>query len=111
MHTAEKINGSDGGGCCYVYALSECAEKIIEEVGKLGYPGKFLTQHTGVRVDEKRIEHGVAIKTLDFEEAKKCGLVKNADLYNSYIDGIINMINTDAIRACRRDDGKETRFS
>ncbi len=46
-----KINGSGGGGCCYVYAPRECAEKIIEEVGKLGYPGKILTQDTGVRVD------------------------------------------------------------
>lgn len=49
---------------------------------------------------EKRIEKGVSIKTLDFEKAKKCGLVKIADLYNSYIDSIINMINMDAIRAC-----------
>ena len=49
---------------------------------------------------EKRIEKGVSIKTLDFEKAKKCGLVKIADLYNSYIDSIISMINMDAIRAC-----------
>ena len=46
-----KINGSGGGGCCYVYAPREAAEKIIEEVEKLGYPGKILTQDTGVRVD------------------------------------------------------------
>ncbi|MBR3847991.1 MAG: hypothetical protein IKM21_01730 [Oscillospiraceae bacterium] len=46
-----KINGSGGGGCCYVYAPREEAEKIIEEVEKLGYPGKILTQDTGVRVD------------------------------------------------------------
>ncbi len=49
---------------------------------------------------EERIERGVAIKTLDFEKAKNCGLVKIADLYNSYIDSIISMINMDAIRAC-----------
>ncbi len=49
---------------------------------------------------EKRIEKGVAIKTLDFEKAKTSGVVKIADLYNSYIDSIISMINMDAIRAC-----------
>lgn len=46
-----KINGSGGGGCCFVYAPREKAEKIIEAVEKLGYPGKILVQDTGVRVD------------------------------------------------------------
>ena len=49
---------------------------------------------------EKRIERGVAIKALDFEKAKASGMVKIADLYNSYIDSIISMINMDAIRVC-----------
>ncbi|MBQ7053723.1 MAG: kinase, partial [Oscillospiraceae bacterium] len=46
-----KINGSGGGGCCFVYAPRDKAEAIIEAVGKLGYPGKILVQDTGVRVD------------------------------------------------------------
>ncbi len=46
-----KINGSGGGGCCFVYAPKDKAEKIISEVEKLGYPGKLLVQDTGVRVD------------------------------------------------------------
>jgi len=49
---------------------------------------------------EKRIEAGVSVKSLDFEKAKEMGLVKIADLYNSYIDSIISMINMDAIRKC-----------
>ena len=46
-----KVNGSGGGGCCYVYAAAEDAEKIIKEVGKLGYPGKVLKQDTGFRCE------------------------------------------------------------
>lgn len=46
-----KINGSGGGGCCYVYAPADKADFIIEQVAKLGYPGKVLRQDTGVRVD------------------------------------------------------------
>ena len=46
-----KINGSGGGGCCFVYAPRDKADAIIEAVGKLGYPGKVLVQDTGVRVD------------------------------------------------------------
>ena len=49
---------------------------------------------------EKRIERGLSPKVMDFEEAKEKGLVKIADLYNSYIDSIIGMINMDAIRKC-----------
>lgn len=46
-----KVNGSGGGGCCYVYAASADAEKIIGAVGKLGYPGKVLKQDTGFRCE------------------------------------------------------------
>lgn len=49
---------------------------------------------------EKRIERGVSVKRINFEEGKKSGIIKIADLYNSYIDSIINMINMDAIRKC-----------
>ena len=48
---------------------------------------------------EKRIEAGVTVRQMDFEKAKKEGIIKIADLYNSYIDSIISMINMDAIRA------------
>lgn len=48
---------------------------------------------------EKRIEAGVTVKQMDFEKAVSAGIIKIADLYNSYIDSIISMINMDAIRA------------
>ncbi len=48
---------------------------------------------------EKRIEAGVTVKKMNFERAKSAGIIKIADLYNSYIDSIISMINMDAIRA------------
>ncbi|MBQ3055224.1 MAG: hypothetical protein IJC88_03885 [Oscillospiraceae bacterium] len=46
-----KLNGSGGGGCCYVYAPVEKCDAILEAVGKRGYPGKVLKQDTGVRLD------------------------------------------------------------
>ena len=46
-----KINGSGGGGCCYVYAPRDKAEDIIKAVEAMGYPGKILVQDTGVRCD------------------------------------------------------------
>lgn len=49
---------------------------------------------------EKRIENGVSIKRVDFEKGKEDGIIKIADLYNSYIDSIIGMINMDTIRKC-----------
>lgn len=48
-----KINGSGGGGCCFVYADTACADEIIESVARLGYPARVLHQDTGVRVDEE----------------------------------------------------------
>ncbi len=47
-----KINGSGGGGCCFVYAREEDSEKILLEVGAMGYPGQILRIDSGVRVDE-----------------------------------------------------------
>jgi galactokinase len=44
-----KINGSGGGGCCFVYAEPARAEAIIEAVQALGYPARRLRQDTGVR--------------------------------------------------------------
>ncbi len=46
-----KINGSGGGGCCFVYAPKDRAEEIIAAAEELGYPGKVLVQDTGIRVD------------------------------------------------------------
>ncbi len=46
-----KVNGSGGGGCCYVYAAAKDADRIIEAVGKLDYPAKILKQDTGFRRD------------------------------------------------------------
>lgn len=47
---------------------------------------------------EKRIERGVDVKTMPFEDGVKSGVIKIADLYNSYIDSIISMIDMEAIR-------------
>ena len=46
-----KINGSGGGGCCYVYAAAEDCDKIIKAVAALGYPAQIMQQDTGVRKD------------------------------------------------------------
>ncbi len=47
-----KINGSGGGGCCYVYAVRGKAGTILEQVQKLGYPGKVIVPDSGVRLDK-----------------------------------------------------------
>lgn len=47
-----KINGSGGGGCCYVYAKEEESQKILDSVCALGYTGLILKQDSGVRVDK-----------------------------------------------------------
>lgn len=47
-----KLNGSGGGGCLYVYAKTEDAERILKAVEAEGYPGKILNTDTGARVDE-----------------------------------------------------------
>ncbi|MHB8962174.1 MAG: GHMP family kinase ATP-binding protein [Saccharofermentanales bacterium] len=48
-----KINGSGGGGCCFVYAHQSDAVKIFEAVRILGFPGQILLPDSGVRVDEQ----------------------------------------------------------
>lgn len=47
-----KINGSGGGGCCYVYAHEADSKKILDAVCDKGYWGVILKQDSGVRVDE-----------------------------------------------------------
>ncbi len=47
-----KINGSGGGGCCFVYCPKEKAEKIKEAVSALGFPGRIIHMDKGVRCDE-----------------------------------------------------------
>jgi galactokinase len=47
-----KINGSGGGGCCFVYARNEDADRIIQAVKELGYPGQILHLDTGSRLDK-----------------------------------------------------------
>lgn len=47
-----KINGSGGGGCCYVYAREEDSRNILKQVCDLGYTGIILKQDEGLRVDQ-----------------------------------------------------------
>ncbi|GKX31510.1 hypothetical protein SH1V18_39900 [Vallitalea longa] len=47
-----KINGSGGGGCCYVYAYEKDSKKILDKVCAKGYWGVILKQDSGVRVDK-----------------------------------------------------------
>jgi len=49
-------------------------------------------------VFEKTIAKGVNVIKIPFDEGVKKGLIKVANLYNKYIDSIVNMINIDAIR-------------
>ena len=42
-----KVNGSGGGGCCYVYCATEDAEKILQAVEAQGYPGHILKGDKG----------------------------------------------------------------
>jgi galactokinase len=46
-----KVNGSGGGGCCFVYTREGDGERILEAVKKEGYPGRILNQDNGVRRD------------------------------------------------------------
>ncbi len=50
-----KINGSGGGGCVFAYCSSSDAERILNEVVKLGYPGKILEQDSGLRTDTEEL--------------------------------------------------------
>ncbi|MDD4743350.1 MAG: galactokinase family protein [Eubacteriales bacterium] len=46
-----KVNGSGGGGCCFVYADPADAPAIMAAVEQLGYPSRLLRQDSGVRRD------------------------------------------------------------
>ncbi len=47
---------------------------------------------------EARMERGVTVKSMGFDDGVARGLICKCDLYNSYIDSIISMINMDVIR-------------
>lgn len=47
-----KVNGSGGGGCCYVYAREADAPRILKAVADKGFPGVILKKDTGLRVDQ-----------------------------------------------------------
>lgn len=46
-----KVNGSGGGGCCYVYAKKDDVDRIVKAVTDLGYKAIVLKQDSGVRRD------------------------------------------------------------
>ncbi|MCT4598416.1 MAG: hypothetical protein N4A50_11130 [Vallitalea sp.] len=46
-----KINGSGGGGCCYVYAYEKDSQTILDKVCEKGYWGVILKQDSGVKSD------------------------------------------------------------
>lgn len=48
-----KINGSGGGGCCYVYAMDNNCNDILAAVEQLGYPGRIVKCAQGVRREEE----------------------------------------------------------
>jgi galactokinase len=47
-----KINGSGGGGCCFVYADHKDADRIISTIQQKGYPARKLEQDSGVRRED-----------------------------------------------------------
>lgn len=49
--TGGKINGSGGGGCCYIFASEFVASDIIKEINKAGYPTRLVKAAEGVRVE------------------------------------------------------------
>lgn len=50
------------------------------------------------RLFEERIEKGVEVKSMPFDEGVECGKIKITRLTNEYIDSIISMIDMDAIK-------------
>lgn len=50
------------------------------------------------RLFEERIEKGVEVKSMPFDEGVECGIIKITRLANEYIDSIISMIDMDAIK-------------
>ena len=50
---------------------------------------------------EEVLEKGVTVRSMPFDEGCEKGLIEVADIYNRYIDGIIDMIDMKAIRKKR----------
>lgn len=48
-----KINGSGGGGCCYVFCRKKDTDKIVEAINSAGYPTKTVFPAEGVKVEGK----------------------------------------------------------
>ncbi len=49
--TGGKINGSGGGGCCYIYTNEETVSDITKAIKKAGYPTRLVSPAEGVRVE------------------------------------------------------------
>lgn len=43
-----KVNGSGGGGCCFVYCHTVDAKRIIQAVAAAGFPGRIVNKSNGV---------------------------------------------------------------
>lgn len=48
-----KLNGTGGGGCCFVFAHEKDLVNIKEAVEKKGYPARIIFTDQGARVDER----------------------------------------------------------
>ncbi|MBQ1936060.1 MAG: phosphoglucomutase/phosphomannomutase family protein [Clostridia bacterium] len=59
--------------------------------------GRDASAETTVKF-EAILEKGVTVKSMPFEEGQEKGLIETADIYNRYIDSIIDMIDMKAIR-------------
>ncbi len=46
-----KLNGTGGGGCCYIFAHKKDLAKIKEAVEDKGYPARIIRTDYGVRID------------------------------------------------------------
>ncbi len=51
-----KLNGTGGGGCCFVFAPAEKAEQILSAVEQMGFPGRIVNIAEGVGVDKEESE-------------------------------------------------------
>lgn len=49
-----KVNGSGGGGCCFVYTDPQKAGQIIERSEQMGYPARLLSPDSGVCYSDDR---------------------------------------------------------
>ncbi len=59
--------------------------------------GRDASAETTVKFEEI-LNKGVTVRSMAFEEAQAKGLIETADIYNRYIDSIIDMIDMKAIR-------------